>query len=139
MIPVPALILFIIFNGLAALHLHWALGGKWGFDSAIPTKDGAPLFKPGRALTLLVAAGLFLGAILAMWRGLFPHVGPAWVPRAGIWTVAVLFALRAVGDFGFCGVFKRIRGTRFARNDSLIYSPLCIIISGLALWLALRF
>jgi hypothetical protein len=39
-----------------------------------------------------------------------------------------LFA-RAIGEFKYVGFFKRVRGSRFARRDTLLYSPLC-------LWLA---
>lgn len=139
MIPVPALILFFILGGLASIHLYWAAGGKWGFEGAIPTREGAPLFKPGRALTLLVAGALGFGAVLALWRGVSPSIEPAWIPRVGVWIMAVVFGLRAIGDFGFCGLFKRLRDTRFARNDTLIFTPLCLLTSGMAVWLALGF
>jgi hypothetical protein len=136
MIPIPALILSIIFTGLSAIHCHWAFGGTWGLENAIPKRDGEPLFEPGKALTLLVAAALLAGAFISVWRGAFPGLGPTWMPRVGTWVIAAAFAIRAVGDFRYCGFFKRVRDTAFARNDSLIYSPLCAIIFVLALWLA---
>ena len=139
MIPVPARILCVVFIALSALHVHWVLGGRWGLEGAIPTRDGEPLFEPGKALTLLVAVALLAGGFVSVWRGTFPNIGPAWVPRVGIWVIAAIFALRAVGDFRYCGFFKRVLNTHFARNDSLIYSPLCAAISGLAAWLAVGY
>jgi glyoxylase-like metal-dependent hydrolase (beta-lactamase superfamily II) len=39
-----------------------------------------------------------------------------------------LFA-RAVGDFRYVGFFKKVRGSRFARMDTFLYSPLCLMLS----------
>ena len=86
-----------------------------------------------------MAVALAFAAVVSVWRGLYPLIGPSWVPRFGIWVLAAVFALRAIGDFRYIGIFKRVRGTRFARNDSLYFSPLCMGISGLAVWLALRY
>ncbi|WP_205190355.1 DUF3995 domain-containing protein, partial [Burkholderia sp. LMG 13014] len=44
-------------------------------------------------------------------------------------ALALIFAVRAVGDFRYVGFFKRIRGSRFARMDTLYYSPLCAALS----------
>jgi hypothetical protein len=49
----------------------------------------------------------------------------------------LVFAVRAVGDFRYCGFFKRVKGTAFARKDTLIFSPLCTLLAALALWLSL--
>lgn len=139
MIPIPSLILAIVFVILSAIHFHWVFGGKWGLKDAVPNLDGKPVFEPGKVLTLLVAVALMAGAFISVWRGAFPGIGPAWVPRVGTWMIAMAFALRAVGGFRYCGFFKRVRDTAFARKDSFFYSPLCAIISGLALWLAVGY
>ena len=136
MIPIPALILCVTFVGLAVIHVHWALGGQLGLTSVVPTRSGEPLFQPGKVSTLLVAGALLLAALISLWRGAYFHVAPTWIPRVGIWVLAVVFALRAIGDFRYCGIFKRVRDTEFARNDSLFFSPLCAVISGSAVWLA---
>jgi hypothetical protein len=39
------------------------------------------------------------------------------------------FLLRAVGEFRLVGLFKRIRGTAFARWDTWLFSPLCLLIA----------
>ncbi|MDX2438054.1 MAG: DUF3995 domain-containing protein [Acidobacteriota bacterium] len=136
MIPIPALVLFVVFLALACLHVFWAFSGRLGWRGVIPTADGAPVIQPGIGVTLLVAALLFAAAVVSLWRGAWPDAGPSWVPRSGIWVVATIFAARAVGDFRYVGFFKKVRHTAFARNDTLIFSPLCAAISMLSLWLA---
>lgn len=136
MITLPAALLCAVFVALAALHVYWAFGGGQGLGKVLPTRDGAPVLNPGRAATLLVAVALLAAALVSVWRAGAVSLGPAWLPRLGVWVIAVVFALRAVGDFRYCGFFKRVRGTAFARNDTFIYSPLCVLISALAAWLA---
>jgi hypothetical protein len=139
MIPIPALILCVVFLILSAIHVRWLSGDHMDLDGVVPAQDGKPLFQPGKTSTLLVAVALALAAVVSVWRGLYPLVGPAWIPRLGIWVLAAVFALRAIGDFRYIGIFKRVRGTKFARNDSLFFSPLCMVISALAIWLALGY
>ena len=137
--PIPAFVLFIIFLGLAALHVFWAFLSHSGLQGFVPTENGAPVFRPGKATTLAVAALLAIAAGISLWRGAWPDAGASSIPRIGIVVIAVVFAARAVGDFRLVGFFKRVRGTPFTRNDSLVFSPLCAAISALALWLALAY
>ena len=139
MIPIPALILSVVFLVLSAVHVRWLFGNRMNLDGVVPALNGEPLFQPGKVSTFLVAVALALAAVLTVWRGIHPLVGPAWIPRFGIWVLAVVFAFRAIGDFRYIGIFKRVRGTNFARNDSVFFSPLCMVISALAVWLALAY
>jgi uncharacterized protein DUF3995 len=54
---------------------------------------------------------------------------PRAVSRSGTAAVAIVFMVRAIGDRRYVGFFKRVRGTRFARLDTRIYSPLCLALS----------
>jgi hypothetical protein len=129
----------VVLGALAALHVYWAFGGKSGAAAAVPERDGAPLFRPGPAACAIVAA-LLAGAAVTVWAK-----GAAWsplgVPRAastvGAFAVAAAFIGRAIGDFRWVGFFKRHRDTQFARNDSRIYSPLCLALGVGALVVAL--
>jgi hypothetical protein len=136
MIPIPALVLAAVFLVLFAIHVRW-LFGVHSFEGVVPTQDGTTVFNPSKPATLVVAIALLAAAVVSIWRGGYPQVAPTWVPHLGIWMLAAIFAVRAIGDFRYCGIFKRVRGTRFSRNDSLFFSPLCIAISVLAIWLAL--
>ena len=81
-------------------------------------------------MTLLVAAAL--GAAGFAVAGFLVVGGP--LLRVVVLGLALVFAARAVGDFAFVGIFKRVRGTEFARYDAALYTPLCLAL-GLALLL----
>jgi hypothetical protein len=134
---IPATLLCTVFVTLSIVHLYWAFGGQRGWEGAIPTQDGVPVFKPGTLSTVLVAMLLLFGGFVSMWRAGVLDLGPAWIARVGVWLIAAVFAIRAVGDFRYCGFFKRVRGTVFARNDTILYSPLSLTISAVAVWLSL--
>jgi hypothetical protein len=115
---------------LGLFHCYWAAGGRAGSVAAIPERSGRPTFQPGPASTCGVAVGLFAAAWVLLARlGLVgaPLAHP-W-PQRGAWALALLFGLRALGDFQYVGVFKRVRGTPFARWDTALYTPLCILIA----------
>ena len=115
---------------LSGLHVYWALGGRWGWGAAIPQVDGRPAFTPSRLATLVVALGLAAAALLPLVRaGALPFPVP---PRLSQWSavfLAVLFFIRAVGDFRLVGFFKRVRGTPFAIWDTRLFSPLCLLLA----------
>ena len=52
--------------------------------------------------------------------------------------VSLAFAGRAVGDFRVLGLFKKVRGTRFARADDRIFVPICVGIAAAAAWVSFR-
>ncbi|TGJ98814.1 DUF3995 domain-containing protein [Leptospira langatensis] len=113
---------------LSLLHIFWALGGRIGYFSAIPEVSGKPAFTPGRSLTLLVALALFGFGMVAFWSGgslSFENADSQWFALG----ISFLFLGRAIGDFRLVGFFKKIRSSRFARNDDLLYSPVCVLLS----------
>ena len=132
------LLVSTIFTLLALLHVYWALGGKAGLAGAIPTLEGKPAFQPGRIATLAVAAALcacaLLVAALAGWWN--PPVSLGILTKIG-YALAALFLLRAIGDFNHVGLFKSKRDSRFAKLDTLYYSPLCLGIA-LGVWVLAR-
>lgn len=42
---------------LGLIHVYWAVRGISGRSVALPERDGHPIMQPGRASTLVVAAG----------------------------------------------------------------------------------
>jgi len=117
----------------AAVHVYWAAGGKAGKAAAVPTAEGRAVIGPSALGTAMVAAGLCLiVAILALrigWLKLPVIAGDYILVQIAAWLIAAVFALRAIGDFRYIGFFKRIRDTRFARLDTLAYSPLCAVLA----------
>ncbi|MCU9954513.1 DUF3995 domain-containing protein [Burkholderia sp. BKH01] len=122
---------------LALVHVYWAFGGRLGKRAAIPEQDAVPLLRPTAVGTLAVAVALLAGACVvaarAGWLGRNAYPGTI---AFAVVALALIFAVRAVGDFRYVGFFKRIRGSRFARMDTRYYSPLC---AALALSLASMF
>jgi hypothetical protein len=118
---------------LAALHLYWAAGGEAGKAAAVPTAEGRAVIKPSALGTAMVAAGLcVIAALLALrigWLKLPGFAGDHILVQIAAWLIAAVFALRAIGDFRYVGFFKRIRDSRFARLDTLAYSPLCAVLA----------
>lgn len=122
--------LIAVFAGLSLIHIYWLVGGRVGQLVAIPEMDGKPVFEPSAPATLGVAMGLALCALLiAATAGLLTlplsQTLLAWLTRA----LAVVLLLRAIGDFRLVGFFKRIRHTHFARLDTTVYSPLCLVLA----------
>lgn len=124
---------------LAGIHIYWASGGGWGKAVAVPHIQGRPAFAPGPVATRIVALLLLLGAATALGTiGIFGHDRTLLVMSTwGVWGLSVVFFLRAIGDFNHCGLCKRVRDTPFAYWDTRLYSPLCLVLSGLACLLAL--
>jgi hypothetical protein len=119
-----------IFVGLSMLHVFWALGRRQPSGAVIPTQAGRPLFTPTPTTTLLVALALLICAVLVLGTlGLGRFGLPAWLFRFGTFGVGAAFLLRAIGEFHYVGFFKTVRDTAFARNDSRLYSPLCLAIA----------
>jgi hypothetical protein len=112
-----AFITAAIFGSLGLLHFYWAAGGGTGKNAAIPEINGVPAFKPSKAAT--AAVGLVLLGTAAI---VLMHVA---LLLAG---AAAVLILRAIGDFKLVGFFKRHRDSRFARMDTLLYSPLCLAL-----------
>lgn len=118
-----------IFLVLGALHVAWAFGARKA-GGVIPEVAGKRAFEPGPGITLAVAAALFACATLiaAVVGWLALPLPEGWL-RWHTYALAAAFFLRAVGDFRLVGFFKKIRDSRFARLDTLFFSPLCLGIA----------
>ena len=115
---------------IAAVHLYWAAGGQWGKAAAVPERDGKPVLTPGALGTLAVAGGLAVVAVVVAMQAGVLWPGPLRpVTRVVSWAAAVVFGLRAVGDFRYVGFFKQVKGSRFARLDTVFYAPLCVVLA----------
>lgn len=132
------IILISIFFSISGIHFYWAFGGTWGTNAVFPTKadNGAMTFKPPFLATIGVALGLMamawatsaLGGLLT-----FP-LSEAWVQGIMIGITAI-FTIRAIGDFKYVGLFKKVKDTAFGLNDTRYYTPLCLLISTLIITL----
>ena len=135
-----AIILFLIFLFISSIHIYWAFGGNWGSDAVLPTKDdnNTKVLNPSILPTLIVAFGLLgFGLHILIISGLIAFDIPQWLSNYGLWIIASIFTLRAIGDFKYVGFFKKIKLTKFGEHDTKYYSPLCLTIGILTLILEL--
>jgi Protein of unknown function (DUF3995) len=125
----------VVFVALALWHFRMALRPAFGMSSAVPSVEGKPLFVPSTRATVAVGVMLLLFAGLVATTGGLVHLGVS--PRLLTWAsfaLALGLLARAIGEFKYVGFFKRVRGSRFARLDTLLYSPLCLLLAvGVAL------
>jgi hypothetical protein len=132
-----AILLCSILAALSGMHIYWALGGTGGKGAVIPEDGGRPLLKPRRVVTFGIAGGLALAASVAALRGgLFGPAGDHVGVRIAAAVLGVLFAGRAIGECHYVGLFKRVKGTRFARWDTWLFTPLCVLIAAGSLMLS---
>ncbi len=122
--------LLFIFIGI--LHVFWAFGGNWGIHAVLPTSEDSKLavLRPGMLGTLFVALLCFFASVLLLVQiDLFTVIKPSpltkWLCIAG----GIVFLLRAIGEGKYVGFFKKVKHTRFAKQDTAFYSPLCVWMS----------
>jgi len=126
-----------VFVVLSAWHLFMALVPTTGRSGAVPSVEGRPLFVPSRRSTLAVAVVLLLFAALVLaTAGLLDTGLPRKVLAWLCYALAAGLLGRAIGEFRYVGFFKRVRGSRFATLDTLLYSPLCLVLSGAVAFIA---
>lgn len=124
-----------IFAAISLIHVYWALGGRWAAIAAVPQvleeggSQARPAFQPSGWITLLVACALLMIAVLVClrvgwWLPAVAHSSLQWVISA----VALMMFARAIGDSNLVGFFKQVKGSRFARLDTWVYSPLCVVL-----------
>ena len=130
---IPAYLNFALLLLISAVHLYWNFGGKWGLDVSVPEHKGTRAFQPGQMATLIVA--VLFGGMALFFLYKIGHLSmidpfiPLWLSEYGLWLLAGIFLLRAIGDFHYIGFTKRVRSTRFAELDTHVYSPLCLLLS----------
>jgi hypothetical protein len=137
MTRVLALLLAAILLTLGVVHLYWALGGRHASVGAVPEVGGRPAFKPSRLGTIAVAIVLFASSALVATAGRLwadPFKPP--IVRILTFGLAAVLLARSIGDFRLVGFFKRVQDSRFAQLDTLVYSPLCLVLGLAAVFVA---
>lgn len=129
-----ALITSVILFILAAFHFYWLLGGRVGFATAMPEKMrgvvSAEKTRPSfKMATFLVGLGLAVCGFIVLanamyFKTLIPDNYLLWAAR----IIGVVFLIRAMGDFRYVGLFKKKTDDPFARMDTILYIPICIVV-----------
>jgi hypothetical protein len=123
------LVVCLAFVALALWHFYMAFVPGSG-EGAVPSVEDRQLFRPTRHATVLVGIILLLfSALVAATAGMIsvgvPQVVLSWLS----YVLAAGLLARAVGEFKYVGFFKRVHNTKFARLDTLLYSPLCLLLA----------
>ena len=120
----------VIFILISLIHVYWALGGVGGIEAVIPKLENRnDLLKPPPIVTLVVAGGLLGFALVhAAALGLVSFISADYLGIC-LSIIAIIFALRTIGDFKYVGLFKTQRTGLFAQNDTRYYVPLCVLMS----------
>ncbi len=124
-----------VFVALSLWHIRMAFLPPSSESGVVPTVAGKPLFAPSVSATLAVAVVLLLFAgLVAATAGLVKVGIPERVLSWLCYALSLGLLARAIGEFKYLGFFKRVRGSKFARLDTLVYSPLCLLLAiGVAL------
>ena len=142
MIRILGILLAGIFAVISLFHLYWAAGGAFGSSVAVPSvavpsRGNVRVFKPSAGGTILVALAFLLAVAVILGRlGFLGDIVPHRIFRWGTWAIAVIFFLRAIGEFRLVGFFKQVSDTPFAHWDTWLFSPLCLTIAVIAFVLA---
>jgi hypothetical protein len=125
----------LTFVALALWHLWMALSPEVNATAAVPSTAGRPVTVPSTMAFVGVAAVLLAFAGLVAATGGIVQVGLSAKQLSWLsFGLALGLLARAIGEFKYVGFFKRVRGTRFALLDTLVYSPLCLLLAaGVAL------
>jgi hypothetical protein len=136
-----SLTLSLVFISIAIIHFSWVLGGKYGLDSALPSKEnGERVFNPKRIDTAIVGFGLTAFAFFYLIKsGFIDFQIPGWLMNSGGWLISGIFMLRAMGDFKYVGLFRKINDTKFAKKDRQFFTPLCLFIGIAAVFIEVPF
>jgi hypothetical protein len=130
MIRISGILLVVVFAIISLFHLYWAAGGRTGRAVAIPSVGGQRSFTPSPLGTVLVAVAFLVAILVILGRlGLLGDAIPRWMFRWATLGIALIFFLRAIGEFKLVGFFKRVSDTPFAHWDTWLFSPLCLVIA----------
>ncbi|WML48384.1 DUF3995 domain-containing protein [Neobacillus sp. PS3-34] len=132
MIKILIAITSLIFIIIGMLHVFWAFGGSWGVNTALPTKDDIklPVLRPRMLGTLFIGLLCFFASVLLIIQIDFFEVIKSSPLSKGLCIAGgIVFSLRAIGEGKYVGFLKKIKHTRFAKQDTAFYTPLCLWIS----------
>ncbi|QGV77593.1 DUF3995 domain-containing protein [Streptomyces ficellus] len=131
----PGLLSFVVI-AIGLLHLVWAFS-PWPWndrETFVRTVGGTDDGRMPRAVeSMLVGVALIgAGALTLMVGGAVPGVGPQWLQLTGMFGFALVMFVRGAG-----GYLMNSRATpEFRRWNSVLYSPLCLLLCLLALIVA---
>ncbi|TAI49406.1 DUF3995 domain-containing protein [Flagellimonas allohymeniacidonis] len=133
---VLAIFLAITLTFLAMLHFYWAIFGIKDPERVVPAIGTDQRVKtPGKLAATFVGLVL-LGFALVFLNKVILYLNFPWLSNISI-GIAIIFLVRALGDFKYVGFFKTSKNSKFSALDTRYYSPLCLLMGILILVLEL--
>jgi len=129
-----------ILTAIGILHIYWLLGGRnsieYFFAANSPFRKKN--IKPKKLKLIITSIALFIMAFffIEQMAG-FTKIFNADAFKWGNKIIAVIFVLRAFGNFTYLGFTKSFKKGTFAKLDTYLYSPVCLMIAVLAYLLSL--
>ncbi len=125
-----SLINALIFTLISGFHFYWAMGGKVGFDVVLPSNtEGSKSLNPSKPITFIAACVFLSVAGFYLIKANLIHLQlPNLITNYGLYALALVLIIRAIGDFKYVGFLKTIKNTPFADYDTQYYSPLCLFL-----------
>lgn len=135
MFIILSLIAIAFFFICGMLHLYWLFGGKAFIKNALPTKeDGSLVLSPSKISVLIVACSfLFCALLLISYTKMINIYIPYSAIHYFVISLSIIMFIRAIGDFNYVGIFKKVKKTDFAFFDTILYIPLCLAIGSILL------
>ena len=125
-----AAIVSAVFVILAAWHFKMAFFGMSGERNAVPSVDGKAAVRAVESRDRCGRRGLLLfTALVAATAGLLATGLPQFLLAWACYALALGLLARAIGEFKYVGFFKKVRDSKFARMDTMLYSPLCLLLA----------
>ncbi len=133
-----SIILSLILLTLSLIHFNWVIGGTYGFDISLPTKiSGERILNPKKIDSAIVALGLLSFSLFYFFNSqLISYSLPEWITTYASWIIPIIFIIRAIGDFKYVGFFKSVKSTKFGKVDTRFFSPLCLSIGLMGIFIA---
>ncbi|SDI05800.1 Protein of unknown function [Actinokineospora alba] len=128
-----AAIVLVLVGGLHVVWMFspWPVRTRAEFARKVVGVEADDL--PNRFLTALVAIALFAAAYLVAARaGIVGVIGPRWATPVGTATVAAVLLFRGVAGF----ITSARKDTEFTYWDLRVYAPLCVVLGGACLAVA---
>ena len=101
--------LILVYTAIGGIHMYWAFGGKRGGVAAIPVNENGPVFEPGIGPTIVVALIFFTGVLAVVFDA--KEIRFIFLQDYLFHVIAFVFAARAIGEFRYVGIFKKVKGT----------------------------
>lgn len=128
-----SVLISVILIGLGIIHFNWVLGGTFGFNASLPTKEnGERVLNPKKLDSTIVGIGLTAFGLFYLLKSelISYHLFDPMTTYIG-WIIPGIFILRAIGEFKYVGFFKRVKTTPFGKRDTTFFSPMCLAIGSI--------